>query len=1031
MGKRSRSARFFGASSRLLAAASGIAVLTTISSAAAQGNEARRYDIPAQSLSSALFELTKSANLAVIAPPPLLEGKQAPAITGDLSLSDALGQLLTGSGLEFELVGNGRTTGGTLILRQTGARDGAANYIEPSHLQLAQIATAPQRQKGTDGPNDVQLVSANLHEGGDDELHMEEMVVTGTLIRGQAPVGAQLFVLDRSVMDRSGFATTADVIRSLPQTLGAGASEATTSIPGTGSGADTNEGFGSGINLRGLGTDKTLTLVNGRRVAPGGTEGNFVDVSQIPLNAVERIEVLPDGASALYGSDAIGGVVNIILRRDYEGIETRFRIGAVTDGGQQTYKVGQTYGNNWDSGNFLVTYEYYRQSLFLSSERGFSAASDLTALGGDNFDLVGFGNPGTITAGGQTFAIPEGQDGTSLNPGDLTPNTLNFGNRREGTSLLPEQERHSAFAMISQKLGDRVELFSEGRFTDRGFVSFRPAESRNLVVPSSNPFFVDGLGDASPISVQYSFIDDLGAQSVAGGVQSFNVAAGGLVAPFRDWQIDIYGTFSRDDTSNINRNRVNVPALNDALSDDVASSAFNPFGDGASTNPDTIDTIRGFITREVDSEVWSVNMKADGSLFSLPGGNVKLAAGAEYREESLRTGGETFLTDTEPGPRDGIDLQREVAAVFAELFVPVFGPDNRLPGFDQLELSAAARVTDYSDFGTTTDPKVGIMWSPANGVIVRGTYGTSFRAPLLTELDTSDTTFFAIPIADPASPTGFSNAITLFGGNPDLDPVEATTWTVGVELAPEAFGGFNLSVNYFDIELSNRVLSVNPFVVLSQEEQFRAIITRAPDPALAQMFLDDPAFFDFGFGFTGEDIDLIIDGRRANVAVSEIRGLDIVVNYGFDTGNAGSIQFGFNGSVVLNFKEAVTPDAPLIEIVDTVGNQVDFRFRTSASWSYGNFSTSAFVNYIDNYTDNLSDPERGVDAWTSVDLRLAYQTNDGTANRWLNGISVSLSIFNLFDEDPPFVNNRNGVGFDPVNASPQGRLLALQVTKAW
>ncbi len=868
--------------------------------------------------------------------------------------------------------------------------------------------------------------AAEEETGPAQDMELEEVVVTGSHIRGVGvSVGSKVNIIDRADIDRSGFATTQQVIQSLPQNFGGGPNEDTLS---TG-----NVTGGSGINLRGLGTEATLVLVNGRRVPVAGLGGDFFDVSMVPATAIERIEVLPDGASAIYGSDAVAGVVNIILREDYEGAETRVRFGTVTDGGLQEYQLGQTFGKNWNTGNVLFSYEYYKRERLKQAERSFAADSDLTSLGGDNFS-DNFSNPGNIMdpATGFTtvaFAIPSGQDGTSLAPGDLLPGVVNLRNIHQGKDILPDQERHSFFISARQDMSETITLFAEGKYSERDFDQVTGARISPLVVPSINPFFVDAFGGFPFVIVNYDLSQDIGFSSLQGDTKNYNGVFGAEAELGDDWQLEAYGSYSRE--NGISRtNGFNPTALSAALADPDPLTAFNPFGDGSHTNPATINAIRSIETFKTMSELWSVNMVADGSIFKLPGGDVKLAVGLNYRKETFGKELHFATLDSE------IRFDRKVVSTFGELYIPLFGEDNQRLGFHRLALSAAGRFESYSGVSNenTTNPKFGIIWSPVEGLNIRGSYGTSFRAPNLPDLDESNNAIFLIPVTDPASPTGSTFSLLQFGGNGELRNETATTWSVGVDFTPEALPELNVGLTYYNIEFRDRILAPeNALGVLAEEDINAGIIIRNPTSAQidafcsADVFKGDPA----SCGFL--PIGAIIDGRMNNTARTQVDGLDFTLDYGFETENAGRFDFRVNGNYLLNFREAFNETTPFADLAGTIHNPVDFRMRSSLSWSGDEgLSATVFVNYTDSYRDDDSEPNRKIDSWTTIDATLTYSLDDRLGSMGLNGMIFSLSAQNLFDTDPPFVNNAlESLGYDPANTDPLGRFISFNITKKW
>ena len=826
----------------------------------------------------------------------------------------------------------------------------------------------------------------------DNELTLEEVIVTGSHIRGAGvSVGSKVNIIDRAEIDTAGFSTVQQVLQSLPQNFQGGANEDTR----LGSEAAANMAFGSTVNLRGLGATSTLVLINGRRLPVGGRDGNFVDVSNIPATAISRVEVLPDGASAIYGSDAVGGVVNIILRDDFDGAETRLRYGGVTDGDLDEVQLAQVFGHSWDSGNILMSYEYYNRDSLASAERPFTASSDLRPLGGDNQGSE-VSNPGNILSPftfAPAFAIPTGQDGRMLTPGDLRAGEVNLGNQNEGQDLLPRQERHSVFATLRQEVSEGVSFFAEGRFSDRQSSRRFGGDARTILVPASNPFFVDPFGGSAFLFLTYSFLDDLGAIENDAVVRNYNGVLGGELDLGRDWQMEVYGSYSRGTTRRDQFNVVDTTALGLALADPDPLTAFNPFGDGSHSPAATIENIRSSNVRTSRSEVWQVNMVADGSLLSLPAGEVKLAVGADYRKESFASG-------------TARKNDREVAALFAELFIPLFGKDHRRAGFEQLAVS---------------------------GLDLRGSFGTSFTAPNLLDLDETFNQTSALPLADPASPSGSTFVVIRLGNNAALKNETSTSWTLGADYTPSFLPDLTVGVTYFNIDYKDRIQAPGDLTaILLETDKHAAIITRNPDAGEVSALCNSPRFIGNPALCDMIPIGAIVDARLNITSRTRLSGLDFTVDYGLDTDRAGRFDFRVNGSYLFHFKEAFSPSVGFVDLVDTVNNVVDFKLRGSLSWQgEQGLSATGFVNYVDGYRDDVIEPPRRIDGWTTVDVNVSYNTADRLGGVGLNDTVFSLNVMNLFDNDPPFVNNTSGVGYDPANADPLGRFISLTLTKKW
>jgi hypothetical protein len=321
-----------------------IALMGGVDATEALGAEVHRFNVSTESAATAIHEFGIQSRVQILTAGEGLRGRHLNTVSGEHSVDEGLRILLAGSGLTHRYVGNRAVA----LVADQDTRE----------------ASGPSA-RASSGP-ELGLPGGELERTG--LIELDQIVVVGTHIRGMAPVGAEVITIERQELDRLGVATAHEAIRTLPQSFAGGVSEDTLATSSTReSGGNIVES--TAINLRGLGAASTLVLLNGHRLAPGGQDGIFTDVSNLPLTAIERVEVFPDGASALYGSDAVGGVVNIHLRRDYEGAETRARIGSVTAGGAREYQVGQTFGKSWGSGHGLLSLEYYRRDRLPSSER--------------------------------------------------------------------------------------------------------------------------------------------------------------------------------------------------------------------------------------------------------------------------------------------------------------------------------------------------------------------------------------------------------------------------------------------------------------------------------------------------------------------------------------------------------------------------------------------------------------------------------------------------------------------------------------
>jgi iron complex outermembrane recepter protein len=364
------------------------------------------FNIAAQPLSGAIIEFSKQAEVQVLAAGEQLNGVSSPGVRGRLRIEQALQVLLSGTGLSYKIAGQGTVT---LVSSATSQRPPVSPSVKKDSSAADQSRPAASAESG--------------HKG-------ERIVVTGTNIRGAASSSSPLQIYARDDIDRAGSGSLQRFIQQLPQNF-SNTFEDTHGQAAGGSALTNNVVYGTGVNLRGLGAESTLVLVNGRRISPGNVSGNFTDISLIPLIAIDRVEVVPDGASAIYGADAVGGVVNFILRRDLDGAETRAKYGGVTRGSAREIQIGQAIGQSWSSGSALLSYEYYDRSALQASERSFASSA------------------------------------------------------RQPLTLLPEQKRHGGFLSVQQDIGASANVFFDGFFGKRRVITDTAAaffEPQHIVV---------------------------------------------------------------------------------------------------------------------------------------------------------------------------------------------------------------------------------------------------------------------------------------------------------------------------------------------------------------------------------------------------------------------------------------------------------------------------------------------------------------------------------------------------------------------
>lgn len=854
---------------------------------AQQRNDApQTYSIAAGKLADALDQLARQSKVQIIYPSDLVRDKTAPAVSGRQMWREVLQKLLAGSGLEWGFVNDT-----TVVIRRSGntAKPAKAQSTTPPHKQA-------EKQKVTE---------------------LEQVTVTGSQIVGVNDIASPLHIYTREDIDLTGAGSVQRFIQTLPQNFQGGAWEGTVSSL-SGGGTAANAVGGTGINLRGLGNDSTLVLLNGRRIAPGNVNGNFVDVSLIPATALDRVEVMPDGASALYGSDAVGGVVNFITRRDYEGAETRVRYGTVTQGNLEEYQFAQMLGRVWGSGSALLSYEYLQQTPLDLNDKSWVR--------------------------------------------DKVPRPFD---------ILPEQKRHALLANVKQSVDDNMELFGDATYANRRM---------------PNDWF-------SSNSLEQNTQANISAWSIDGGTR---------VALPNDYQFETSASYAASDTRQT-----------------------------------VIDLGQGPVAKgQINTGVFAWDAKLSGVLFHLPGGAVQFAYGVHYQDESYKN--LNLLTNLL-----AFKNNRDVYAGFAEFRLPLVGDRANSGKEPKLEMTLAGRYEHYSDFGSTGNPKVGLIWRPSTGLKFRGTWGTSFRAPVLSQLNPIPDQVVAEPIADSSGKS--LPAIFVFGGNPNLNPEKAKTWTVGFDWNSQEFAGLRANATYYHIDYTDRITNpalafggvANYFDPLMYESLLGRFITVNPHLTKVQQFVDTASeFYDFTGTPGGVDLSTIaalVDYRNVNLSAVHTSGVDFGTSYLWHPG-AASMEVGLDGTYILKLDNLLAPGVPVVEAADTVFNPADLKLRARWTFDAGPFNGALFVNYVNSYHDTRSNRPVAVASWTTIDAQLDYRFDRPSG--LLAGTSLILGAINLFDRAPPYVApsystipGYSSIDFDGANADVRGRFVYVQAVK--
>jgi iron complex outermembrane receptor protein len=500
-----------------------------------------------------------------------------------------------------------------------------------------------------------------------------------------------------------------------------------------------------------------------------------------------------------------------------------------------------------------------------------------------------------------------------------------------------------------------------------------------------------------------------------------NFIFGGDAKLPHDWRAGVEYTWGRDQDEQFGHNIANAAAQTAALASRDPQTALNVFG--GANNPAVIQGILvGFSNAKGHSIFQGWEAKADGPLFDLPGGPIRAAIGYEGQRLTVdqlqiqgtitaKTGASRFFA-------------RGVNSFYAEFLIPIVGEGNRMPGIYGLDLNVAGRYDDYSDVGSTTNPKIGVNYSPIEGLRFHGSWGESFRAPGIAQIYGNSNSLFVQNYSDPTCGC-IRQGVARSGGNPNLKPETARTWSIGGDWNPTFLPNAQLSVTYFDIKYENQVTNfLADLTILNREAQFAGtgVITRNPSAALIAQQLAET-------GFTGvlpNPVTLFVDGRSANTGVSITKGIDFQASYRIPTDDWGDFTLAINGSRFTKYETAITPAAPLIDNLNVIFNPLKFKSRASVRWTKGPWAAGAAWIHLNAYDNNLTAPIQRVSTYDTFDGRVSYTFDELYGAR---DVSVSVDVRNIFDKDPPFVNiaqsANGGGGFDPTLVNPAGRVISV------
>ena len=854
---------------------------------------------------------------------------------------------------------------------------------------IAALALAPHAAFAQDD-NDPEVPEAD-----------QPIVVVGTLIRGIEAVGTQTITVDRTAIDQQGANSTNEILALIPQIANTFNGRFEADPRGTRAGISITK-----PNLRQLPSfnsssgGTTLVLVDGFRLAPVGVGQASIDVDIVPGAVLAGIDTLTDGGTSLYGADAVAGVINFRTMQSFDGLkaEANYGIGDTISGVEQ-FDASITAGTSWTGGNAYVSFAYAERDEILNSEVPWASG-------------VFYEPDGTPTFGGTQCPNPVGTEtrwfnfgaGFTNNPAAPGAGTFPVGDPCDDfgpTSYLPSQERYNVFGAVRQELGESVDLRVTAYYSKRdqalsnqprGFTTAGSGITNGQELLSAFPEAANtpaGSTFAVTEGVGFSFAPNSAYvdTDVEVGFETWGVTPQLTFGLPSDFEARVTAHFGR--STNFQR----FPGVNTLLAQQLVDAGdLDPF-DVESASDATIQAVTDWETaQDTKYQLFVIRTVLDGPLFALPGGDARVAVGTEYQKSNvdLRSfSGPIGEIDSRPYR----EASQSATSFFAELNLPVV---------DIVNIAASVRYDDYTDFGSTVNPNIGVSFTPTDWLEVYGHWNTSYNAPTALDQLAEGVGRFTPPIytstngpVDPYNEwdgTG-TRSFILDGAKSGLQPQEAESWAVGVKFNPTnnlRFGG-----QYYRIDFTNILGAVNPGEASSFANNPEFYYYSPSQELYSELLSELSNGETIAAQLPVDEIALIVDRRVANLSSAILEGfdfnayLDVPTSFGF-------LSFGLNGNV---------PTTIDVEASGNVVNQLpevsDFTASLFGSINSGGFTSRVTVNYSGEIDDNGPDFEGNtitIPPFVQTNLFFGYEFEEG--NGPLSGTSLRLIVDNVFEEEP-------------------------------
>ncbi|MEL4275045.1 TonB-dependent receptor [Shewanella xiamenensis] len=821
------------------------------------------------------------------------------------------------------------------------------------------------------------------------EDKVERIEVTGSRIkRTDLENASPVVVVSAADIEKGGFNSVQDVLGNLSQNSGGSMTQQEV------------HGFtpaASAVNLRGVGAGRVLTLINGKRVpkypfGAGGTD-SFVDTANIPLGAIERIEILTTGASAIYGSDAMGGVINIILKKDVEQSTLKYRFSDTVDGGLQNNQFSFMTGVSSDKANLTFFAEYEDRQALKGTDRP-EWGTDIVP--GNPYAAYSSYGANIVTSDNKLFKTLSAAECEARGYQVMSNGRCGF-DRSPQRDFSPEQKRYSTMVNLTKELNDDHQLYSRIDYTHAS--TFTEIESATV----GDDFKYKVFGDDVTIYNKSKGLSQTFKKSSAFGGDFASAADGEY---FYTRRMSELGPRTSDfETNNFSFLIGGKGYLTEGIEYDTSWSIARQTVESTTTGSPTYQSMWDYLTegtnghslldvisnedaamldyqggKKGQSTLSSFNAGISGEVFELPAGAVAYAAGIEYGKEWFYDKSDSFTTNGGVMGKGGSSAQgeREQYASYAEVAVPVI---------ENLTVTLAGRYDYYddeSDVGGQFSPQVAVEYRPIDSLLLRGLYAETFRAPDMQRLFGEPTSAYSTVIDTPtceASGPGpacdkiESLPITI-GANPELEAETGKNYNLGMVWD---YNDLNLTLDYWIVEIDNLVNDPSAQYILDHSDAFTDKIIRDANGKLIQ-----------------------VNTQAINMSSQKTSGIDFSIGYRYETANLGDLTARLEGTYLLKWEEQLTPDSEALDLIDGEGSAPKIRGNLNLGWSYNDFATNLLFKYTDSMNGDRMDyfVENGLDADYSVTIDSHVEVNWSASYLVNDALKISTGINNLFDAGP-------------------------------